>query len=134
MPTRNLSSLEQVAEDLGDTVKILKVDTDENPVLSSQLQVLYQNLGGIFCSCLVLGWFHCLPISPPFSSLHSRHAVDSAETQTETGAAVLCADPGPAHDGVCGDRCLKAGAADRGAAACGHDQRDHSQGACLIFP
>ena len=29
----------QVAQQLGDTVKILKVDTDENPELSSQLQV-----------------------------------------------------------------------------------------------
>ena len=29
----------QVAEELGDAVRILKVDTDENPELSSQLQV-----------------------------------------------------------------------------------------------
>lgn len=29
----------QVAEDLGESVKILKVDTDENPTLSTQLQV-----------------------------------------------------------------------------------------------
>jgi len=31
--------LEQVAEQLGDAVRILKVDTDENPTLSSQLQI-----------------------------------------------------------------------------------------------
>jgi hypothetical protein len=30
--------LDRVAADLGDSVKILKVDTDENPDLSSQLQ------------------------------------------------------------------------------------------------
>lgn len=31
--------LEQVAENLGDKVKVLKIDTDENPELSSQLQI-----------------------------------------------------------------------------------------------
>lgn len=31
--------LEQVADELGDTVKVLKIDTDENPELSSQLQI-----------------------------------------------------------------------------------------------
>ncbi|KAK9905834.1 hypothetical protein WJX75_007277 [Coccomyxa subellipsoidea] len=31
--------LEQVAEELGDTVRIVKVDTDENPDVSSQLQI-----------------------------------------------------------------------------------------------
>jgi len=31
--------LEQVAETLGDRVKVLKVDVDENPVLSSQLRI-----------------------------------------------------------------------------------------------
>lgn len=35
----------QVAEDLGDAVRILKIDTDENPELSSQLQV--GNPGGL---------------------------------------------------------------------------------------
>ena len=29
----------QVAEELGDSIRILKIDTDENPDLSSQLQV-----------------------------------------------------------------------------------------------
>lgn len=29
----------QVAEELGDKVRIVKIDTDENPELSSQLQV-----------------------------------------------------------------------------------------------
>jgi thioredoxin-like negative regulator of GroEL len=31
--------LDRVAADLGEGVKILKVDTDENPELSSQLQI-----------------------------------------------------------------------------------------------
>lgn len=31
--------LEQVADDLGDKVKILKIDTDQNPELSTQLQI-----------------------------------------------------------------------------------------------
>lgn len=29
----------QVADDLGESIRILKVDTDENPALSTQLQV-----------------------------------------------------------------------------------------------
>lgn len=31
--------MRQVAEDLGDAVKVLKVDTDENQALATQLQV-----------------------------------------------------------------------------------------------
>lgn len=30
----------QVATELGDKIKVLKIDTDENPELSSQLQVM----------------------------------------------------------------------------------------------
>lgn len=36
----DLAAILQVAEELGDTVRIVKVDTDENPDVSSQLQVL----------------------------------------------------------------------------------------------
>jgi hypothetical protein len=37
--TTLLAILSQVAEELGDEVKVLKIDVDENPVLSSQLRV-----------------------------------------------------------------------------------------------
>lgn len=33
------NELEQVYDDLGDAIRILKIDTDENPELSSQLQI-----------------------------------------------------------------------------------------------
>ena len=33
----------QVAETLGDKVKVLKIDVDENPELSSQLKVRHEN-------------------------------------------------------------------------------------------
>lgn len=33
------SELEKVAKELGDKVQILKIDVDENPALSSQLQI-----------------------------------------------------------------------------------------------
>jgi hypothetical protein len=39
MNVRVLACVTQVSESLGDEVKILKVDVDENPQLSSQLQV-----------------------------------------------------------------------------------------------
>ncbi len=29
----------QVAQELGDTIRVVKVDTDKNPMLSSQLQI-----------------------------------------------------------------------------------------------
>jgi hypothetical protein len=36
----------QVAEELGDEVKVLKIDVDENPVLSSQLRVSGRGMDG----------------------------------------------------------------------------------------
>ena len=39
---RVLTSLSQVAKELGDKVRIIKVDTDKNPDLSSQLRVRQQ--------------------------------------------------------------------------------------------
>lgn len=42
--------LEQVAETLGDKVKVLKIDVDENPVLSSQLRVRVWGCDDLCCT------------------------------------------------------------------------------------
>ena len=39
MPTLTCVHLLQVYDELGDDIRIIKIDTDENPDLSSQLQV-----------------------------------------------------------------------------------------------
>lgn len=42
----------QVAEQLGDQIKILKVDTDENPDLSNQLRVRHSLCAIATCTCI----------------------------------------------------------------------------------
>lgn len=45
-PLRNAHTYSQVAETMGDRVRILKVDTDANPEISTQLQVRAAPAGG----------------------------------------------------------------------------------------
>lgn len=77
----------QVAKELGDKVRLVKVDTDENPELSSQLQVLLPNT-----------WVPMLHLYRSEAQCLSKMSVSCIRWRN----CVCHADSRPSDDGLCG--------------------------------
>ncbi len=77
----------QVAKDLGDKVQVLKVDVDENPALSTQLQVCAGWTTAMpACSCSALNMLNACQMQFVSSMCSMQHAcVPTRHTQLPDG-------------------------------------------------
>lgn len=99
--------LSQVAERMGEAVRILKIDTDKNPDISTQLQARTQQRGAPTrrrTTSLPAGL--CWGMLQPLEVRRSPPTTAAAASPTP-----LPADPRPAHLDICGHGCLQARAA-----------------------
>lgn len=111
--------LDRVAADLGEGVKILKVDTDENPELSSQLQARVVPCRGSAAT-------PASPVLPRVAWLSLPYYAKNAVVGDTQSFLLFSApaDPRAADNGVCGNGHHQASAAHRGPPASGDDQAD----------